>query len=384
MKIASIVGARPQFIKAFPVCRALRKEFKEILIHTGQHYDEEMSALFFEELGIPEPDYNLGVGSDSQARQTAEMLIRIEEVLLSEKPDLVLVYGDTNSTLAGALATAKLHIPLAHVEAGLRSYDKSMPEETNRVLTDHTSDFLFCPTETAVNNLKVEGFTNILNEGKLIPELYNSRLPAPDSPLVCNVGDVMYDAALIFQEVAKIKSNILNRLNLKEKSYFLLTIHRASNTDVRENLEKILDAIIETGEKIVFPVHPRTKKYLKGWNLLEKIDKSGNILLTPPLGYLDFLVLEKNAAKILTDSGGVQKEAYFYGVPCITLRETTEWVETVESGWNILVGTEKEKIIEAVKSFSPTKERENYYGDGNAALKIRQIITRGVRHRATS
>lgn len=362
MKIASIVGARPQFIKAFPVCRALRKEFKEILIHTGQHYDEEMSALFFEELGIPEPDYNLGVGSDSQARQTAEMLIRIEEVLLSEKPDLVLVYGDTNSTLAGALAAAKLHIPLAHVEAGLRSYDKSMPEETNRVLTDHTSDYLFCPTQTAVSNLQKEG----IEKG------------------VLNVGDVMYDAVLIFQEVAKIKSNILNRLNLKEKSYFLLTIHRASNTDVRENLEKVMDAIIETGEKIVFPVHPRTKKYLKEWSLLEKIDKSGNISLTPPLGYLDFLVLERNAAKILTDSGGVQKEAYFYGVPCITLRKTTEWVETVESGWNILVGTEKEKIIEAVKSFSPTKERENYYGDGNAALKIRQIITRGVRHRATS
>lgn len=266
MKIASIVGARPQFIKAFPVCRALRKEFKEILIHTGQHYDEEMSALFFEELGIPEPDYNLGVGSDSQARQTAEMLIRIEEVLLSEKPDLVLVYGDTNSTLAGALAAAKLHIPLAHVEAGLRSYDKSMPEETNRVLTDHTSDYLFCPTQTAVSNLRKEG----IEKG------------------VLNVGDVMYDAVLIFQEVAKIKSNILNRLNLKEKSYFLLTIHRASNTDVRENLEKVMDAIIETGEKIVFPVHPRTKKYLKEWSLLEKIDKSGNISLTPPWAILIF------------------------------------------------------------------------------------------------
>lgn len=354
MKIATIVGARPQFIKMASVSRELEKKgLDEVIIHTGQHYDYEMNKIFFDQLGIREPDYNLGVGSGSHGYQTGEMLKRIEGVLMKEKPDLVLVYGDTNSTLAGALAAVKLHIKVAHVEAGLRSFDKRMPEEVNRVLTDHISDYLFAPTETAVKNLHNEG----IKEGVYL------------------TGDVMYDALLYNIKVAERESKILDELGLRPKKYILATVHRAENTDNKKNLENIVNAFIESGELIVFPAHPRTRRYLKLYNLIEKIKNSNNLLLVDPVGYFDMLVLEENAKKILTDSGGVQKEAYFLKVPCITLRERTEWVETVKDGWNILVGADKEKILWAIAEFEPSGETYTYkFGDGKASKRIAEIL----------
>ena len=349
MKIVSIVGARPQFIKCSPVSRELRKSHMEVLIHTGQHYDYEMSKLFFEQLSIPKPDYNLGIGSESHGKQTGKMLIEIEQVLLREKPDFVLVYGDTNSTIAGALAAVKLYIPLGHVEAGLRSFDKSMPEEINRVLTDHCSDLLFSPTKTSVNNLKKEGIT----KGVYL------------------TGDVMYDALLSNIIVAE-KSKILDKLGVKPKEYILTTIHRPSNTDNPKNLLNILNALSEIDEPVIFPIHPRTKKFIKNHGLEGKI--KDNILFSNPIGYIDFLWLEKNAKKILTDSGGVQKEAYILKIPCITLRENTEWIETIEDGWNVLVGADKEKIIDAVAKFNPSKEQSNHFGIGEASKNIKGII----------
>ncbi len=355
MKIATIVGARPQFIKMAPVSKELRKHFEEVVIHTGQHYDYEMNRIFFEQLGIPEPDYYLGVGSGSHGYQTGEMLKGIEEVLIKEQPDIVLVYGDTNSTLAGALAAVKLHIKVAHVEAGLRSFDKGMPEEVNRVLTDHVSDYLFAPTETAVKNLHGEG----LKEGVYL------------------TGDVMYDALLHNIKIAREKSRILDELGLNPKEYLLATVHRAENTDNVGRLRNIIEAFIESNETIVFPAHPRTRKYLEAYGLIGEVEKAGNVLLIPPVGYLDMLVLEENARKILTDSGGVQKEAYFLKVPCITLRERTEWVETVEDGWNLLVGATKEKILRAIKEFDPRGETYTYkFGDGKASRRIAEIIRR--------
>jgi UDP-GlcNAc3NAcA epimerase len=349
LKIATIVGARPQFIKAAPVSRWLRLHYREILVHTGQHYDYLLSEVFFRELGIPTPDYNLGVGSASHGRQTGEMLARLEEVLLQEKPDWVVVYGDTNSTLAGALAAAKLHIPVAHVEAGLRSYNRTMPEEINRVLTDHLSSLLFCPTDTAVRNLAREGIT----QG------------------VYQVGDVMYDVALWGLEMAERKSTILESLGLKPNGYLLVTIHRPSNTDDPRNLSAIVSALNDVTETVVFPTHPRTQKALKHWG----IHPNSNVWLIEPVSYLEMLVLEKNARMILTDSGGVQKEAYILGVPCVTLREETEWVETVEAGWNILVGANRERIVEAVRNFKPAGDRPPLFGDGNASRRIVEILT---------
>lgn len=352
MKIVSIVGARPQFIKCAPVSRTLRKEHQEILVHTGQHYDPEMSDVFFKELNIPEPDYNLGIGSGNHGEQTGKMLIEIERVLLKEKPDLVLVYGDTNSTLAGSLAASKLNIKVAHVEAGLRSFDRTMPEEINRVLTDHTSDILFCPTETAVRNLKNEGIT----EG------------------VYNVGDVMLDAVEYNKKLAEEKSEILEKLDLKPKEFMLATVHRASNTDSRENLSSIVKAFCSVEGIIVFPVHPRTKKYLMEYALWEKLCDSESVKVIPPVGYLDMLKLENNSKKILTDSGGVQKEAYMLGVPCITIRENTEWVETLEDGWNILVGADYEKIVDAIYEFERAKKKSNVFGEGKASEKIKLLL----------
>ena len=348
MKIVSIVGARPQFIKAAPLSREIRKKYEEILIHTGQHYDYEMSKIFFDELGIPEPDYNLGVGSGTHGYQTGEMLRKIEEVLIKENPDIALVYGDTNSTLGGALASTKLHIKLGHIEAGLRSYDKNMPEEINRVLTDHISDLLFCPTKVSVENLKKEGIKNG----------------------VYLVGDVMYDSLIYNIKIAEKKSEILEKLGINKKEYLLLTIHRAENTDDTENLIKILKALSKIYEKVIFPVHPRTK------NIIEKnkIKIGENIVLIDPLSYLDFIKLEKYAKKILTDSGGIQKEAYILKVPCITLRDRTEWIETIEDGWNVLVSRDKNKIIDAIKNFNPKEKQRNVYGNGKAARKIAEVI----------
>ena len=349
MNIVTIVGARPQFIKSLPVSNELRKSNREILVHTGQHYDRNMSDIFFEEMGIPKPDYNLGVGSGGQGEQTARMLSKIEAVLLDEKPDAVLIYGDTNSTLAGALAAAKLHIPVAHVEAGLRSFDKKMPEEINRIVADHVSDLLFCPTKTAVDNLKNEGITKGV-------EL---------------VGDVMYDAALHFGKLAEEKSRVLEELDLAPKGYLLATIHRSANTDNIDNLKALLEAFAESDRVIVFPVHPRTRKVLANTGL-DSIIKGSKVRLVDPVGYIDFLKLENNAVKILTDSGGVQKEAFFAAVPCITLRDTTEWVETVESGWNILVHVDKDLLLKQIAEFNPVGEPAKLFGDRKAYFYIAQ------------
>jgi UDP-GlcNAc3NAcA epimerase len=327
MKILTVVGARPQFIKLAPLSKILRENgINEIIVHTGQHYDENMNDLFFKELEIPEPDYNLGIGSGNHGEQTGRMLIEIEKIILKEKPDLVIVYGDTNSTLAGALAASKLHIKLAHVEAGLRSFNKRMPEEINRVLTDHVSDILFCPTQTAVENLKNEGIT----KGVYL------------------VGDVMFDALLYFSKISDMKSNILERLNIKPKEYYLATIHRAENTDNYERLKNILTAFSKMDEIVVFPIHPRTRKMINYYGLDDLLENN-NVKVIDPVGYLDMLKLEKNAKAILTDSGGVQKEAFWLKVPCITLRDETEWVETVNLGWNRIVGSDVKKILEAVR-----------------------------------
>ena len=328
MKILHVVGARPQFIKAAPVGKALRAAgHTEVLVHTGQHYDDGMSAVFFRELEIPEPDYNLGVGSGPHGWQTGQMLMRIEEVLLAEKPDWVLVYGDTNSTLAGALAACKLRIPLAHVEAGLRSFNREMPEEYNRVLTDHCSDLLFCPTQMAVDNLAREGITKGVHL----------------------VGDTMYDAVLQFAEIARQRSTILQDLGLKPKGYLLATAHRPYNTDVPENLRNILTAFAEIGEPLIFPVHPRTWQNISELDGVASFEFNRNVRMIEPVGYLDMLVLEQNARLILTDSGGIQKEAYWLSVPCVTLRDETEWVETVEAGWNVLAGADMVHIVTAVR-----------------------------------
>jgi len=358
MKVVSVVGARPQFIKAAPVGKALQAAgHTEVLVHTGQHYDDEMSAVFFRELEIPEPGYNLGVGSGPHGWQTGQMLMRIEEVLLAEKPDWVLVYGDTNSTLAGALAAIKLHIRLAHVEAGLRSFNREMPEEHNRMLTDHCSDLLFCPTQTAVDNLAREGITKGVHL----------------------VGDTMYDAVLQFAEIARQRSTILQDLGLKPKGYLLATVHRPYNTDVPENLRNILAAFAEIEEPIIFPIHPRTRQRIVEFGLDNPQsfdcaqDKSAirNPKLIEPVGYLDMLMLEQHARMILTDSGGMQKEAYFFGVPCVTLRPETEWVETVRAGWNVVVAASRAQILGAVNGCEwPKGTPPAVFGDGRAAHQI--------------
>lgn len=358
MKIVSIVGARPQFIKAAPVSRALRKQHQELLLHTGQHYDENMSKLFFDELGIPQPDINLGIGSDSHARQTAAIMIGVEQYLQQEQPDLVLVYGDTNSTLAGTIAASKLHIPIAHVEAGLRSFNRAMPEEINRIVADKVADLLFCPTATAVKNLADEGITNG----------------------VFNIGDVMYDAALQFAPIAEQKSQVLNRLKIEPKQYVLLTLHRAENTDSYDNLKHIITALSQAKQRIIFPVHPRTVKLLKHYQLYPMLEQAKHVTVIEPVSYLDMIILEKNAEKILTDSGGVQKEAYFYQVPCITLRNETEWVETVADGWNCLVGTDVQKILAALESFSPNGQQQGHYGNGKASEKLVEILNSYFHH----
>jgi len=378
MKIVTIIGARPQFIKAAPVSRAIAEHNRltEVIVHTGQHFDADMSDVFFRELNIPKPDYNLGINSASHGAMTGRMLEKIEEILIREKPDYVLVYGDTNSTLAGALAAVKLHIPIAHVEAGLRSFNREMPEEHNRVLTDHCADILFCPTETAVNNLRNEGFADIVNDGKMLEEeLFEKELSALSfelSPLVVNVGDTMYDAVLQFSEIARRQSTILEDLGIKSKEYLLATVHRPYNADVPENLQNILSAFIEINEPIIFPVHPRTKQCLINSKLSIQNSK---LRCIPPVGYLEMLMLEQNAKAILTDSGGMQKEAYWFGVPCITLRDETEWVETVEAGWNVVVGADRKKIVDAVRCFKTDKPRPELYGNGRAAEKIVEGLT---------
>ena len=351
MKVVSIVGARPQFIKAAAVSRALRQNHTEVLVHTGQHYDLLMSQIFFSEMGIPEPDINLGVGSGQPGWQIGEMLIRLEEALQNYRPDWILVYGDTNSTLAGALAARAAQIPLAHVEAGLRSFNRQMPEERNRVLTDHCSDLLFCPTQNAVNLLASEGITRGVHL----------------------IGDTMYDAVQQFSEVAQQRSTILNDLHLKSKHFVLATIHRPYNTDVPTSLANILAALRGLDESVIFPVHPRTRKKI------EELDNgfgfsSDNVRMVEPVGYLDMLALEQNARLIVTDSGGIQKEAFFFAVPCVTVRSETEWLETIQSGWNMLVHPIAAEIRQAVKHFSPVGQPPSIFGDGQAAERCVEIL----------
>jgi UDP-N-acetylglucosamine 2-epimerase len=344
------VGARPQFIKAAPVSRALAGRFDEVLVHTGQHYDYGMSDIFFEEMDMRPPDFNLGAGGGTHGEQTGRMLIELEKVVAQVNPNCVLVYGDTNSTLAGALAAAKAGIPLAHVEAGLRSFNRSMPEEINRVLTDHVSDLLFCPTDAAVENLSKEGIVKGVHR----------------------TGDVMNDALLHNLELARGRSEILPRLNLKRGEYALVTIHRAGNTDDPVRINSILDALGLLPMKVIFPVHPRTRKMINEMGLSVK----PNVTLIEPVGPLDILVLQEGADCILTDSGGMQKEAYLLGVRCITLREETEWVETVAAGWNILAGVDAVKIRTLYETWRPEGERPPLYGDGHAAEQICGILSK--------
>ena len=352
MKIVTVVGARPQFIKAAPVSKALRVAgHSEYLLHTGQHYNYGMSEVFFNELGLPEPDANLGVGSGPHGQQTGRMLEKIESLLLEHRPQIVLVYGDTNSTLAGALAAVKLRIPLAHVEAGLRSFNREMPEEHNRVLSDHCADLLFCPTQTAVDNLRVEGIRTGIHL----------------------VGDTMYDAVMQFSEKAQKRSNILGEHGLTPKGYLLATVHRPYNTDHSQNLKNILAAFMQVDEPLVFPVHPRTRQKIEA---LELGHINPNLRLLPPVGYLDMLQLERNARLILTNSGGMQKEAYFFAVPCLTLRPETEWVETLEAGWNVLVGADKDRILAQVQNGAlPGAHHPELFGNAKAAQRIVQQIT---------
>lgn len=351
MKVLSVVGARPQFVKAAALSRKLRERHDEVLVHTGQHYDHEMSGAFFESLGIPPAEHNLGVGSGSHGVQTGEMLKGIEEILVQERPDWMLVYGDTNSTLAGALAASKLHVPVVHVEAGLRSFNRRMPEEINRVMADHLSSLLFCPSQTAVDNLAGEGIREHVHI----------------------VGDVMLDVLNRVLEVVRAEPPpLIEALRAEPGGYLLLTVHRSDNTDDPVRLAGILGALEALDERILFPAHPRTRKVLaaRGWQAPSNID------VIDPVGYLEMVELTRRARLVLTDSGGLQKEAYWLGVPCLTLRDETEWVEVVEAGWNRLVGTDAARIVAAVRTFEPPAERPAMYGDGRVAERCVDLLTR--------
>jgi UDP-GlcNAc3NAcA epimerase len=373
MKILTIIGARPQIIKAAALSRAIKKHFiasiQEVIVHTGQHYDTNMSQVFFDEMGIPEPNYNLEVGSASHGVQTAQMISGIEEILEIEKPDYIILYGDTNSTLAGVIAASKIHIPIVHIEAGLRSFNKRMPEEVNRILCDHVSTFLFTPTKTGYQNLLNEGFKE--NEGPF----------TVDKPGIFHCGDVMYDNSLFFADMAEEKTNILSELDVLNKHFILATIHRDHNTDNPLRLQDIFEALLEIALekkiKVVLPLHPRTKKKMETLpsELNERVKANTNIQIIQPVSFLEMIALEKNAQLIITDSGGVQKEAYYFHKPCIILRPETEWVEIIEAGTGILVNASKEKIKEAVNSLLyQTFEFPSIYGDGHAAEFICQKL----------
>lgn len=368
-KIITIIGARPQIIKSSGMSRAISTHFsdslEEIIVHTGQHYDESMSNVFFEEMQIPKPHHNLNVGSGSHGKQTAKMIEGLEQIFLDEKPDAVLVYGDTNSTIAGALAAAKIHIPIVHIEAGLRSFNKSMPEEINRISCDHMSTLLFTPTITGIENLKNEGF-NVNAKGKA----------TIDSPNVYHCGDIMFDNSMYFSAISDTQSTILKEHDLNPNEYILSTIHRDSNTDKPENLQNILESLFEISDrskmKVVIPLHPRTLQkisQLLAPEFVDKIEKSNKLMILPPAGFLDIIALEKNARLIVTDSGGLQKEAFFFQKPCIILRPQTEWIEIVENGNAILVDADKTRILKAFEHFANKTDYTYpaFYGDGKAA-----------------
>lgn len=380
IKIVTIIGARPQIIKAAALSRAIRQSFseqlEEIIVHTGQHYDSNMSQVFFDELEIPRPNYNLNVGSASHGIQTARMTEGIEEILLKEKPDYIVLYGDTNSTLAGAIAAAKIHVPIVHIEAGLRSFNKSMPEEINRILCDHCSTLLFSPTPT--------GYQNLINEG------FNKNNKSPfhaDNPGIYHCGDVMYDNSLYFSELAKEKTNVLQRLHLENKEFILSTIHRDNNTDQPKRLNQIFEALLQIVQlqqiDLVLPLHPRTAKLLQQ-NLLPElyaqISANQHIHLIPPVSFLEMIVLEKNASLVVTDSGGVQKEAYFFKKPCIIMRSETEWKEIVATGAAAIVDADSQKIVAAWHAFQqdPPSDYPQIFGDGQAAHFICREMLRNA------
>ncbi len=374
MKIVTVIGARPQIIKAAALSRAIRDHYsgqiEEIIVHTGQHYDENMSQVFFDELDIPRPNYNLHVGSASHGVQTARMIEGIEQILLDEKPDYIVLYGDTNSTLAGAVAAAKIHTPIVHIEAGLRSFNKMMPEEINRIVCDHCSTLLFTPTTAGLENLQREGF---MTDNKSPYDI--------DNPKVCHCGDVMYDNSLYFSTLSARKTDIINKLNIKENGFILATIHRDSNTDIPERMEAIFKAIAKLAEEstIILPLHPRTAKLLRNNlpdTLHQEISGNANIRLIEPVSFLEMIELERNASLIMTDSGGVQKESYFFKKPCIILRPETEWVEIVKAGSAILADANYDNIMKAWSHFKTSRPKEfpNIFGDGKAAEFILETM----------
>ncbi|HEV2075400.1 MAG TPA: UDP-N-acetylglucosamine 2-epimerase (non-hydrolyzing) [Thermoleophilaceae bacterium] len=353
MQIVTVVGNRPQFIKAAGVSRLIRERHEEVLIHTGQHYDDELSRVFFEELEIPAPDRELRAGSGTNTAQTARMLAALERELADLAPDLVLVYGDTNSTLAGALGAAQLGLPLAHVEAGMRSFDRRMPEELNRVLADHASDLLLCSTEAAMHNLEREA---VAGEAHL-------------------VGDVMADVSLAAREVAERRSGALADHRVEPGGYLLVTAHRAGNVDHPDRLLRLVELLESLPAPAVLPLHPRTRARLEAAGLFQRLERTPGLRLTAPLGYLDFLTLARHAQAVLTDSGGVQKEAVLLGVPCVTLRDSTEWVETVDSGWNVLVDLDREAALRALERPRPPSPPPDLYGGGKAGQRIRDLVS---------
>jgi UDP-N-acetylglucosamine 2-epimerase (non-hydrolysing)/UDP-GlcNAc3NAcA epimerase len=353
MRIMTVIGNRPQFVKAAAVSLKLRVDHDELIVHTGQHYDDELSRVFFDELGTPAPDRQLGAGSGSNTAQAARMLEALEPLLDELEPEMVLVYGDTNSTLAGALVAAQRRVPSAHVEAGMRSFDRAMPEELNRVLADQACDLLLCPTETAIGNLAREG----LGERAQL------------------VGDAMADVSLQFAPIAAERSRVLEEHDLEPGEYLLATVHRAGNVDVPARLELLVKLFEALGERTLLPLHPRTRARLEAAGWLERLERVEALTVTAPLGYLDFLRLASDARAILTDSGGVQKEAYLLETPCVTLRDTTEWVETVEAGWNVLVDLDKNAALAALERDPPPVERPELYGGGNAGERICAAIS---------
>jgi len=361
VKVLTVIGNRPQFIKAAAVSPLLRERDQELLVHTGQHFDDSLSAVFFAELGIPQPDVHLEISGGSNTSQTSRMLAALEPVMAAEAPDCVLVYGDTNSTLAGALAAVQQRVPVAHVEAGMRSFDRSMPEEVNRVLTDHLSALLLCSSEVAVANLAREGI---------------------QGQAVSMVGDVMVDVAEAIQPRARERQDLLAALGLGAGAYLLATAHRAGNVDDPQRLQALVDLLLGVDEQVVLPLHPRTRSRLEANGLLERLSDGGRVLITEPLGYLELTALLVNARAVLTDSGGLQKEAYLAGVRCLTLRPATEWVETVQNGWNTLVDLNLDQARAALAAPAPPA-RPRLYGDGHAGARVVEALRRAFPWHAT-